>query len=400
MVGMNNRLLLATITVVVFLIGGFLLLRKQNKNNKPLTIRDTQTSKLKSTTSNAAAATVIAENLDTPWGIAFLPDKSMLVTERPGRVRSVNSKGVLQQAPALTLKDVREIGEGGLLGIAIHPDFTKNSFVYIFYTYNQGESTYNKVARYKYSAIKLAIACAENKSNCNTAKTVRLEEDKIIIDKIPAASNHNGGRIQFGPDGYLYITTGDAENSSQAQDRDSLAGKILRVADPEFIEGSGQVKVEVYSYGHRNAQGLAWDDKGRLWATEHGRSGLQSGLDELNLIEKGKNYGWPIIQGDEKKEGMETPRLNSGSDTWAPAGAAFVGDSLFFGGLRGQALYRATINDKQITLKEYFKGGFGRIRDVVKGPDGTLYITTSNRDGRGNPRDTDDRIIKINPRKL
>jgi len=156
----------------------------------------------------------------------------------------------------------------------------------------------------------------------------------------------------------------------------------------------------VYSYGHRNPQGLAWDDNGKLWSTEHGRSGVLSGLDELNLIEKGKNYGWPIIQGDEIKIGIETPKLHSRSTIWAPAGAAFVKDSLFFGGLRGQTLYEAIINEDKITLKEYFKGQFGRIRDVVLGPDNLLYITTSNRDGRGSPSALDDRILRIVPQKF
>lgn len=158
----------------------------------------------------------------------------------------------------------------------------------------------------------------------------------------------------------------------------------------------------VYSYGHRNVQGIAWDSQGQLWATEHGRSGILSGFDELNLIQRGKNYGWPTIQGDETKDGMVTSVFNSGSSTtWAPSGDVFVGSSLFFGGLRGQTFYEAVIKDnKVVELKEHLKGQFGRLRDVVLGPDGMLYITTSNRDGRGNPVSTDDRIIKVDPKSI
>lgn len=326
-----------------------------------------------------AQTTAIAENLDTPWGVVFLPDKSLLVTERQGKVRLIDSNGNLQSEPIATLDSVIEVGEGGLLGITIHPDFSSNNYIYLYYTYTENnDSTQNRVVRMTYQD-----------------KT--LKDEKIIIDEIPGAPNHNGGRIKFGPDNYLYITTGDAQNPSQAQDINALGGKILRVTDNGEPAPDNPFNNPVYSYGHRNPQGLAWNDKEQLWTTEHGRSGIQSGLDELNLIEKGKNYGWPIIQGDEKDAGMETPRLNSGPVTWAPAGAVFIGNSLFFGGLRGQTLYEAIIDGDKITLKEHFKGQFGRIRDVLVGPDKLLYITTSNKDGRGDPNASDDKIIRINP---
>ena len=231
-------------------------------------------------------------------------------------------------------------------------------------------------------------------------KNKTLLNEEIIVDKIPGAPNHNGGRIKFGPDGFLYITTGDAQNPSQAQDKNSLAGKILRLADDGKIPDDNPFGNHVYSYGHRNPQGLTWDNQGRLWATEHGRSGILSGLDEINLIEKGKNYGWPDIQGDEIKVQMESPKIHSGSDTWAPGGAAFLNNSIFFGGLRGQTFYEAKINGEKLELKEHFKGEFGRIREVVVGSDKMLYITTSNLDGRGSPKQGDDKIIKINPSKL
>ncbi|MBI2594067.1 PQQ-dependent sugar dehydrogenase [Candidatus Daviesbacteria bacterium] len=339
------------------------------------------------------AETIVAEGLDTPWAIAFLPNGDMLVTERKGTLRLVDKNGNLQQMPVATLENVKEIGEGGLLGIALHPDFSSNSFVYFYYTYSsEGDNTFNRVVRMKYA----------NNS---------LTDEEIIVDKIPGASNHNGGRIKFGTGGFLFITTGDAQNPSFAQDKNSLAGKILRVTDEGKPAPGNPFNNEVYSYGHRNPQGIAWDEDGNLYETEHGPSGgtLGTGNDEINLIEYGNNYGWPEIQGDQTREGMVTPIKNSTpSVAWAPGGAAFYNNSLFFGGLRGQTLYEAVIeNNKQslqghkvIDFKEHFKGKYGRIREVIAGPDGMLYITTSNRDGRGIPKPEDDRIIRINLQKL
>jgi len=307
----------------------------------------------------------------------------MLVTERHGKVRLIDSNDNLQSEPVAILNSVKEIGEGGLLGITIHPNFATNHYVYLYYTYSENNgNVLNRVVRMTY-------------------QDEQLKNEQIIIDRIPSASNHNGGRIKFGPDGYLYITTGDAENPSQAQDIRALGGKILRSTDEGKPAPGNPFDNLVYSYGHRNPQGLAWDSTGQLWATEHGRSGVLSGLDELNRIEKGANYGWPTIQGDETKTGMKTPKLHSGSlTTWAPAGAAFVKNSIFFGGLRGQTLYEAVIDKDNISLKEHFQGQFGRIRDVIRGPDNMLYITTSNRDGRGNPAASDDKIIRVNLSKL
>jgi glucose/arabinose dehydrogenase len=180
-----------------------------------------------------------------------------------------------------------------------------------------------------------------------------------------------------------------------------LAGKILRVTEEGKAAPGNPFGSLVYSYGHRNPQGIAWDSSGRLWATEHGRSGVRSGLDEINLIEPGNNYGWPVIEGDETGDGMENPMLHSGpAATWAPGGSTFIEDVLFFTGLRGQAVYRVDTLADTVSPREYFKNEFGRIRDIVTGPDAKLYLATSNRDGRGKPIAGDDRIIRVDPNVL
>ncbi len=360
----------------------FVFLQNRDTNNQS-GVGVTPTSK-QTADNETDTMSVIAKGLDTPWGIEFLPDGSMLITERKGTVRLVDSNGNLDPKPVATLKQVKEIGEGGLLGIAVHPDFGANKFVYLYYTYSSnGDNTLNRVVRMKY-------------------QDGGLTEEKFIVDGIPGASNHNGGRIKFGPDKYLYITTGDAQEPSRAQDRNNLAGKILRVNDEGEAVADNKFGNRTYSYGHRNPQGIAWDSRGVLWSTEHGPSGAQSGNDEVNIIDSGKNYGWPTIQGDKSQPGMESPIRNSGTrDTWAPGGAAVVGNSLFFGGLRGNALYEAKLQGSDILeLVEHFKGELGRIRDVVLGKDGMIYISTSNRDGRGIPKDGDDKIIRINPEGL
>lgn len=325
---------------------------------------------------------VVAQNLEIPWGLAFLPDRSILFTERPGRVRMVDGSGNLTLIA--TIPSVKHIGEGGLLGITIHPDFANNKFVYLYYTYSSsGDNTLNKVSRFRLEEGKLV-------------------NEQVVVDSIPGAANHNGGRIKFGPDNFLYITTGDAQNPSQAQDRNSLAGKILRVTDGGKPAPGNPFNNLVYSYGHRNPQGLAWDNYGRLWETEHG----STAFDEVNVIHKGENFGWPEIRGDDGREGMQKPFAHSGNATWAPSGVAALNNKLYFAGLRGQAIYSFDISPK-VTLEigerkvvEHFKGEFGRIRDVVLGPDNFLYITTSNKDGRGTSRAGDDKIIKIDPQKI
>lgn len=326
--------------------------------------------------------TVIAENLSVPWDIEFLPDKMLLVTERAGIVSRINPT-TSEKTTLLTIDSVKQIGEGGMHGVALHPDFADNKYVYIYYTYaGNNNSTLNRVSRFSYT-------------------DQSLTDETIVVDAIPGASNHDGGGIAFGPDSLLYISTGDAQEPSLAQNTNSLAGKILRVTDTGEAAPNNPFSNRVYSYGHRNPQGFCWDSQNHLYATEHGPSGAGSGYDEVNRIEAGKNYGWPTIQGNETHQNMLTPLLQSGSsDTWAPASAACLNGSVFFGGLRGNTLYEAIPQNSTATLKTHLNGEIGRIRAVTVGPDSLLYISTSNRDGRGIPNAADDRIIRVNPAKL
>jgi glucose/arabinose dehydrogenase len=320
---------------------------------------------------------VVAQDLRVPWDIAFLPDGDMLVTERAGTLRRIGAKPF-----EIDVTDAFETGEGGLHGIALHPRFAENDFIYLYRTVRENGVIRNRVDRFRLADGQL------------------LDRTPIVTD-IPGAHNHDGGRIAFGPDGKLYVTSGDAEVAEAAQDRASLSGKILRVNEDGTVPEDNPFGSPVWSYGHRNPQGLTWDDQGRLWATEHGPSGGATGHDELNLIEKGKNYGWPTIVGDQKQAGMINPIVHSGSkSTWAPAGAAWLGGSVFFGGLRGQTLYEFRYEDGKPTLKGHFVEVYGRIRAVEAGPDGSLYISTSNRDGRGGVRTGDDKIFRISPSAL
>lgn len=363
--------------IVGLLITGSVLSNDKLKNeafNK--TLRTITNPAPKPSTAPLPAVEIIATNLDVPWALAFLPNGDLFVTERTGNIKLLK-KDDKTPVTIITISDVKLIGESGVHGIAVDPKFSQNYFVYVYYTYDGGsDSTLNRVVRFTY-------------------KEGQLTNKTTVVDKIPGAVFHDGGRIKFGPDNNLYIATGDATNPSLAQDKNSLAGKILRIVNS---------KVEMYSYGHRNPQGIAWDNTGQLWETEHG----QSATDEVNKISRGANYGWPTIRGGETKSGMVNPVVQSGSTTWAPAGLAYLpsrqaglNESLFFGGLRGLALLEAKIKDDgSLVVTEHFKNQFGRIREVIAGPDNLLYITTSNRDGRGNPANEDDKIIRVDPKKL
>jgi glucose/arabinose dehydrogenase len=332
---------------------------------------------------------VVVTGLEAPWAIDFAPDGRIFVTERPGRVRIIRN-GQLLDEPWTTI-DVATGGESGLLGLALDPKFQNNGLVYLAHTYVDGEG----------NVINRLVRMRDNPSG---EKGIL---DTILVDGIKGASNHDGGRLRFGPDNKIYWTMGDVQDSDLAQDVLSLNGKILRLnSDGTIPQDNPFPDSIVYSYGHRNPQGLAWQpETGRLYSTEHGPSGFQGiGQDEVNFIEAGKNYGWPIIHGDKTQNGMIAPVIQSASQTWAPSGAAFVvggpwDGSLLFVGLRGQSLYRLTLdtNDpsKVIGFERLLVGEFGRLRDVRQGPDNAIYILTSNRDGRGIPSVEDDRLLRL-----
>ncbi len=330
----------------------------------------------------------VADNLDIPWSITWAPDGTVFFTERSGHLRVIQSGELLEEA--IFSLDVGGV-EGGLLGVALDPNYKENHFIYLYYTYNDFLSTQNKVVRYVESDLTLS-------------------EDKILIDGIPGGPFHDGGRIEFGPDGKLYITTGDAGNAGLAQDKNSVAGKILRInSDGSIPEDNPFTDSPIYSYGHRNPQGIDWDQFGNLVATEHGPSGWRGvAHDEINLIVPGGNYGWPDIIGEETMDGLISPILQSGDDTWAPSGAEFYdGDKIpqwvgkyFVATLLGNHLHMIEFDlEKNIVISDQklFTGEFGRLRDVKTGPDGYLYVLTSNQDGRGSPKNNDDKILRIVP---
>ena len=330
----------------------------------------------------------VAENLNIPWSIDWISDKTMLFTERNGHLRIIED-GQLLKEPLLSVN----VGgvEGGLLGIAVDPNYDENKYIYLYYTYNEFLSITNKLVRYQLS-------------------DGQIIEDKVLLDGIPGGPFHDGGRIKFGPDGKLYITTGEAGNPALSQDLNSLGGKILRInSDGTNPKDNPWKESPIYSIGHRNPQGIDWDSSGNLVATEHGPSGWRGvAHDEVNVIIPGTNYGWPDIIGDETAEGLQNPILHTGDETWAPSGAEFYyGDKIpqwtgkfFVATLRGNHLHMIDFdlqNNRVISHEKLFQDEFGRLRDVRTGPDGFLYILTSNQDGRGSPDANDDRILRIVP---
>jgi glucose/arabinose dehydrogenase len=325
---------------------------------------------------------VVATSLQIPWSLAFAPDGRLFVTERPGRVRILNLAAGTSEL-ALTVEDVRAEGEGGLLGLALDPDFAQSRLVYLYHTATASGRAVNRVVRYR------------EVSN-------RLTERIVLLDNIPASAIHDGGRLRFGPDNLLYITAGDAANTSLAQDLASLAGKILRLNRDGTTPRENPFGSPVYSWGHRNPQGIDWHPTtGDLWASEHGNSGN----DEINVIERGVNYGWPRIEGSQSQSGMATP-ITFFSPAVAPSGASFYrgqrfplfANNFFVGTLRGTHVLRVRVEGRRIVSQErLLDGRYGRIRDVVAGPDGFLYFCTSNNDGRGGIAEGDDRIARLIP---
>lgn len=334
----------------------------------------------------------VAENLEVPWAFAFLPNGDALFTERPGRVRIIENEK-LRDEPIFTVPDVEPSGESGLMDVSIHPNFAVNSFVYLSYAYdNSGKRV--KIVRYRFDG-----------------KT--FNEPKVIIENLPAARFHAGTRARFGPDGKLYVTTGDATDREIAQKTDSPGGKTLRLnddgtipADNPFVDDKNY-RPEIWTLGHRNAQGLAWSAEGLMFQTEHGPSGFdgRGGGDEVNIVERGKNYGWAEISHKESKEGLVSPLLEY-TPACAPASAMFYDGkafpqfkgNFFFGCLADAKIVRVVLDGRRVVKQEdLLKEVYGRIREMAEAPDGSIWFSTSNRDGRGNAAEKDDRIMRIVP---
>ncbi|MFI5713130.1 PQQ-dependent sugar dehydrogenase [Kribbella sp. NPDC051620] len=315
-----------------------------------------------------AAAGVVATGVEVPWGLAFLPDSSALVTERDsGRIKRVTGAGIVSDVG--TVAGVDPSSEGGLLGIAVDPQYPKRPYVYVYYS--SGDD--NRIARLTYS-------------------NGGISEPTVILEGIPQAAVHNGGRLRFGPDGFLYAGTGDGADRPNSQDDDSLGGKILRITtEGKAAPGNPDGRLWI-SKGHRNVQGLAFGGS-QLYAAEFG----QDTWDELNAITPGANYGWPAAEGVSNLDGMVDPIVQWPTKDASPSGIAFAQGHIFMAGLRGQRLWAIPVADGKRTGEPvaFFSGQYGRLRTVEAAPDGSLWLTTSNTDGRGDPRPGDDRILRL-----
>ncbi|MFV0560568.1 MAG: PQQ-dependent sugar dehydrogenase [Enterococcus sp.] len=360
---------LVLLSAVLF-IGSSCASESENMSTEDSSGELTQTTEVTdSSSSRGEDEDVLAENLQVPWSIEK-HGSTFYITERAGTIAKVEDETVTRQSIVLD-KELSSASEAGLLGFVLSKNFEDSAMAYIYYTYEDEGEQYNRIAQ---------VVLENNQWN----------EERILVDAIPSGTVHHGGRLKIGPDEKLYATTGDAQEPDNAQKKDNLAGKILRInLDGHVPEDNPIADSFIYSYGHRNPQGLAWSEVGQLYASEHG----SSANDEINQIEAGKNYGWPIIQGEASNSDMETPLVTSGSETtWAPSGMAYHEDKLYVGTLRGTALLQVDLKDKSITELVTTEG---RIRDVmIEG--NSLYYITNNTDGRGTPRQQDDRLVKIN----
>ncbi|RDG37612.1 PQQ-dependent sugar dehydrogenase [Streptomyces corynorhini] len=322
----------------------------------------------------------LTRGLRTPWGLAALPDGDLLVSSRDdGTITRVGVRdGERGKKTAVgSVPGVAPGGEGGLLGIALSPTYASDRLVYAYFT----TASDNRVARMLYDEKKPAGQ--------------QLSAPDTVLRGIPKGTIHNGGRIAFGPDKMLYAGTGEAGDPALAQDKESLGGKILRMTpDGQPVHGNPEADSVVYSLGHRDVQGLAWDARGQLWASEFG----QDTWDELNLIEPGKNYGWPDVEG----EGGTADGFVDPVEVWppseaSPSGLAFAEGSLWMAALRGQRLWRVPLAGRESAAppQAFLKGEYGRLRTVLATGGGTVWLTTSATDGRGTPRSGDDRILRL-----
>lgn len=311
---------------------------------------------------------IIADNLETPWSIEMSEDMIYL-TEREGSIVQIEGENVERQEVALEEK-ISTASEAGLLGFTLTPDFEESNQAYAYYTYEGSEGQYNRVITLQFDGDV-------------------WQEDELLLDEIPSGNYHHGGRIEIGPDDMLYVTAGDASESDIAQDEDSLGGKILRMElDGSVPDDNPFEDSYVYSLGHRNPQGLTWANDDTMYASEHG----DNANDEINLIEPGENYGWPVIEGDEEQEGMVSPLFTSGSDeTWAPSGMDYVDERLYVAALRGTAILEFDLETEE--FNEVISD-VGRVRDIYI-EDDDLYFISNNGDGRGDPESDDDRLYRV-----
>jgi glucose/arabinose dehydrogenase len=312
----------------------------------------------------------IATGLEVPWGLDFFENGDAIVTERDTRrVLRVTADGDITELG--TIDAAAPEGEAGLLGVVLSPDFESDRTAYFYVSTDED----NRVVR------------AEIDGD-------RLGEPEPILTGIPVGARHDGGRLEFGPDGYLYVSTGETGDTPElAQDRDSLGGKILRITTDGDPAPDNPFDSEVWSWGHRNVQGLAFDGN-RLWASEFG----DSTFDELNLIEPGENYGWPEVEGTGGEPEYVDPQLTWATDEASPSGLAYADGHLWMAALRGERLWRVEVKGRRASNPQgFFVGGYGRMRTIGVASDGRLWVMTSNRDGRGDPTEDDDRILLIEP---
>lgn len=384
------KVFVSVIIIFIVAIGIFVLsyLGFLNKTNPPRLVDLPQIIENKVNTPTEVNFKIeeVVNNLDVPWGIVFTSEDRALVTERDGRIRIIQDETLLEK-PLYTFSDVSSKNEEGLMGIALSPNYSENKLFYVCYAYAKNGVLLDKIVKLK-------------------DNTTSAEVETIVLDNIPAAQFHAGCRTKFGPDGKLYVTTGDAGEKDNAQDINSLSGKILRLNEDGTIPTDNPYSNYVYSLGHRNSQGIAWNFAGDLYSTEHGPSLIDgpAGGDEINKIVKGKNYGWPLVSHEKSQKGLEDP-LTIYTPAVAPASAMIYSgkmfpqfkENLFFGALRGEGLFRVLLDNEKGVLGsgKIEDVNFGRIRDVVEAPNGEIWFSTSNKDGRGNLNPNDDKIYRI-----